>query len=440
MDRHVLNRRRIVLGAASLFGVAGAWVTASPAAAATEPDWRDYEDAGMTGRRSYESPNHGITVSWSRDWGLDAEVDPPVSLAARDDDFQTDLLSLAHDPDANTAYFQLAFMDRGTTTIAGQMDWTLSDEGLTYFFGDPEGGRVLVSRNTRRAGQVWLQYADSGAVIAVTAIQRGSALINCVMACAAEDAEEAWTVSADVLVDDDDVFQVVDWLEIDAALAVEPTPADSGTASASSASESDVAVDPAYADAGLTSPTTYESPQYGYTVEWGDPWTMRPPTDTWGAVNSDPKTGDDTLVLDDAVAKSGELLATLLIDASPANEYTPELITSSEDYPKHSTYAYNVVKLTLIDSKDGRRGSALAVWEVRYPKKEKGSLMGYQFIAIDTVGEGVQRQTRLDLHRDTSDAAQEDFATLTAAITLDGDAILLGYTAEEFSDALAGTR
>jgi hypothetical protein len=63
--------------------------------------------------------------------------------------------------------------------------------------------------------------------------------------------------------------------------------------------------------------------------------------------------------------------------------------------------------------------------------------MGYQLIAIDTVGDGVQRQTRLDLHRDSSEAAEDDFATLTSAITMDGDAILLGYSPEEFSDAIA---
>jgi len=431
MNRVSLNRRRAVLGAAAF--VALGW--RSGAAQSAEPDWRDFEREGMTGRRSYESPQHGVGITWSREWELDASVDPPVTTSDESDAFHTDTLSLVHDPDGNVAYFQLSCMDRGSTTVADQMDWTVSDEGLAYFFGDPDGGTVLASRSARRAGQVWLQYADSGAVIAVTAIQKGATLMNCVMACLPENAEEAWTASADVLVDEADVFQIVDWAEIESAIASQKTSGTGTTTGSKAGSQDDI--DPAYAEAGLTSPTSYESPQYGYVVEWTDPWSMRPPTDTWGAVMSTPKSGTDRLVLDYAKPGSTEFLATLLIDSSPSNDLTPEIIVSSDDYPEHSTYATDVVTLTLIDSKKGRQGSALAVWEVRYTQGTRDQLMGYQLIAIDTVGDGVQRQTRLDLHRDSSDAAEDDFATLTSAITMDGDAILLGYPAEEFSDAIA---
>lgn len=425
MDRVSLNRRQLALGVVTLSGLGAAFVAASPAAAvtATEPDWRDYEDAGMTGRRSYESPNHGVTVSWSRDWELDAEVDEAV--AAADDEYHTDTLNLAHDPAGNVAYFQLAFMDRGTTTVADQMDWTVSDDGLTYFFGDTDGGRVLASGSTRLAGQVWLQYADNSAVIAVSALRSGTTLVSCVMACAPEDAEEAWAASADVLVDDDNVFQIVDWAEIADAMAVATPEAKSG----GSHDTSDV--DPHYAEAGLTSATTYESPQYGYSVEWSEPWSMRPPTDTWGAVTSVSKTGDDTLVLDYLMGTSGEFLATLVIDASPQNDLTRDVILSSEAYAKVDNIA-DTVKVTLIDSKKGAREDTLAVWS----QEIRGAIQ-YRLIAIDSVGDGVQRQTRLNLHNNSSDGALDDFTTLMAAITMDGDPILLGYTAEEFGDAIA---
>ncbi|MGB3328818.1 MAG: hypothetical protein WBA46_07680 [Thermomicrobiales bacterium] len=426
-----MDRRRFALGTlalTSLGGVASGRTAAAASSTATEPDWHDYQDAGMTGHRQYQSPTHGVTVSWSQAWELDAEAHPPVAVAAADDQYRTDLLSLAHDPGGKVAYFQLAFMDRGTTTVADQMDWTLSTDGLKYFLGDPTAGRVLVSDTAGDVGQAWLEVTDSGTIYAVTAIQRDKTLVSCVMTCLQASAEDAWTASAEVMVDEFTNFQVVDWGKIADALAA-PSASSPGADTSPAAGANDAGtVDPAYAKAGLTSPTTYTSPQYGYSVEWSAPWTMRPPTDTWGAVTSVAKTGDDTLVLDDLKGNSGQFLATLSIDASPQNTLTREVILSAEEYAKVD-YVADTVKITLIDSKKAAHGDTLAVWSQEY----EGTTQ-YRLIAIDTVGDGVQRQTQLDLH---GTSPTDDFATLSAAISMDKGPILLGYTPKEFSAAVA---
>lgn len=51
----------------------------------------EWEEAGLIDDRSYESPQFGYTVDWSRDWAVDVYYDPPV---ISDEEIEQDLLYL----------------------------------------------------------------------------------------------------------------------------------------------------------------------------------------------------------------------------------------------------------------------------------------------------------------------------------------------------------
>ncbi|CAN0500626.1 unnamed protein product, partial [Phaeothamnion confervicola] len=90
----------------------------------------------------------------------------------------------------------------------------------------------------------------------------------------------------------------------------------------------------AQADTGLVDDTTYVSPQFGYTVTWGDPWTTRARNVTSNSGGFDALTlrngsaslritgraaGEDpAAVLDDAIALETNNAASATVDAQDA--------------------------------------------------------------------------------------------------------------------------
>jgi len=91
-----------VLAALTLLFTGGASLMASPAVAASatddaadcspvaidESEWEDY---GLVGRRSYESPQFGITAEWDRTWAVDEEAQYPIES---NEDCQYDVIRL----------------------------------------------------------------------------------------------------------------------------------------------------------------------------------------------------------------------------------------------------------------------------------------------------------------------------------------------------------
>jgi hypothetical protein len=129
--------------------------------ATEEPSFGDdeLEDLGITGDRSYESPQFGYTLEWGRDWTLDAiSGDPVIS----DEDAGFDTLNLFwQGTRTQTAYLSIEGVGWATGGPDVQVaQWT--DEDFLEDIWDPGDYtvEVLLEDEVRDAGAVAIRVVD----------------------------------------------------------------------------------------------------------------------------------------------------------------------------------------------------------------------------------------------------------------------------------------
>jgi hypothetical protein len=156
----------------------------------------EFEDAGITGETSYESPQFGYTVEWDRDWEVDTSADEPVLT---DESRGYDSLNLVWDGRGRA----IAFLTiNGTDAPTGGPDaevrrWT--DEDYLEDVWDPDefAVEILLEDDSRRSGAVILRVEnteDNYTFVAMNqVIDLGSTNLYVFFSMSDRDVEEAFT-------------------------------------------------------------------------------------------------------------------------------------------------------------------------------------------------------------------------------------------------------
>lgn len=183
-------------------------------------DVTDPEEAGLVGRRQYESPQFGYVVEWTRDWVPDEYFETPVIShpgVGRDD------LCLWLDDSSLYAYIYVI----GQTASRGGPDadldeWTDED----YIEGQwPDlDVEVVIGDATRTSAQVTYHLEDpvDGAEYYTTYLSiemKDGSMIYVTFVSDAASFEDAYPmVTEDIELDGDSLFNVIDWEDIEAEL------------------------------------------------------------------------------------------------------------------------------------------------------------------------------------------------------------------------------
>lgn len=191
--------------------------------ATDEPaDPEDLEAAGLVGSRSYESPQFGYTVDWSRDWDVDAYYEPPV-ISSEDD--EQDLLYLVW-TDGSGAEAYGIFSGQTASRGGGDADveeWTdpdyIAEQWNANFEVEP-----LLDDTTRDAGAVLFSVVDSDndsqyyTIYQSIELEDGTTLYLTFSSHedSFEDAYTSW--SDDLELNGDPIDAVFTWADIEAAL------------------------------------------------------------------------------------------------------------------------------------------------------------------------------------------------------------------------------
>lgn len=153
-------------------------------------DVTDEEEAGLTGRRAYESPQFGYAVDWTRDWGLDTYFETPV--ISKPDNEQDMLCLYWSDDESNYGYVYVIGQTDGRggpdadveewldeDYIAGQwpnhdvtalLDDTSRDRGgVVYLLEDPVEGyqyiTIYMSIELRDGTMIYLTFSTAAASV-----------------------------------------------------------------------------------------------------------------------------------------------------------------------------------------------------------------------------------------------------------------------------------
>jgi hypothetical protein len=156
----------------------------------------EFEDAGITGETSYESPQFGYTVEWDTDWEVDTGADEPVLT---DESRRYDSLNLVWDgPGRAIAFLTI----NGTDAPTGGPDaevrrWT--DEDYLEDIWDPDefAVEVLLDDDSRRSGAVLLLVENTEENYTFVAMNQvidlGSTNLYVFFSMSDRDVEEAFT-------------------------------------------------------------------------------------------------------------------------------------------------------------------------------------------------------------------------------------------------------
>ncbi len=194
-----------------------------------------------------------------------------------------------------------------------------------------------------------------------------------------------------------------------------PTPAKSGASGS---------LDPVFVKAGLVTETTYESPQFGYSIGWDLPWALNPGDNE--AVISNTTDGSDSLY----IATDAPAYSLLAITGIVANGTTPADAAkrwASQDFLDE--YTGQGTKVVLQDS--NRTGAAVVTY---------GSLRSNENTTIITVREAVSLDGGKTLVLMTLIVPVDNFADIYASaqrdVTLGRQAALGFFTTDEIVSAL----
>jgi len=173
--------------------------SATPTATPAVPDWTDYEEDGLLGPNSYQSPSYGYAIEWSDDWRL--RTDPPTQPVVVLGEFN-DRLYLERATGSAELWF-LSVADDGRTVQQRYIDAT---ESL------PEHTEIVT---TLSLGQsvIWVEQRASddpavGATVTVNEIRAlaGGGALVIYLAAAADELEAAFADLAGVLLDGGPLF------------------------------------------------------------------------------------------------------------------------------------------------------------------------------------------------------------------------------------------
>ncbi len=190
----------------------------------------DWEEAGLIDDQSYESPQFGYTVDWSRDWAVDAAVqelygDPPV---ISDEDIEQDIIYLIWtDGEGAEAYAIISGQTANRGGPEGEVEeWTDPDYIEDQWDTSLIEVEVLLDDTTRDAGAVLYSLVDTedpGGPVFYTIYQSieledGTTLYLTFSAGedVVEDAYASW--ASDLEIDEAPIDVVFDWDDIEAAI------------------------------------------------------------------------------------------------------------------------------------------------------------------------------------------------------------------------------
>lgn len=184
----------------------------------------DWEAAGLIDDQSYESPQFGYTLEWSRDWAVDVYYDPPV---ISDEDIEQDIVYLlwTGGPDEE-AYAILGGQTANRGGPDGDVEEWLDPDFIEATWEPHLDVEALLDDTTRDAGAVLYSVVDSedpGGFVFYTIYQSieledGTTLYLTFSAGedVVEDAYASW--ASDLEVDGAPIEVVFDWDDIEAAI------------------------------------------------------------------------------------------------------------------------------------------------------------------------------------------------------------------------------
>lgn len=192
-----------------------------PCVSDNRDDITDEEEAGLTGRRAYESPQFGYTVDWTRDWGLD-------------DYFETPVVSKPEtERDALCLYWSEGETDYGYMYVVGQVDSRGGADADVEEWTDPDyieeqwpnhDVEVIIddSRRDRGAVAYLIEDREEGfqyATVYLSIELADDSMIYITFSTALASFETAYeAVSEGVTIDGEPIFTLFDWDDIEAEL------------------------------------------------------------------------------------------------------------------------------------------------------------------------------------------------------------------------------
>lgn len=203
--------RRAVLGGLAVLALAPGAVTAR------ELDWQDFEEEGMTGRRSYESPLTGIALKWNRDWILDETEDVAVIAGDPESDQPLDELYLMgaeeSDPRSYANFLSEPLQDVSMQDI---VDYLSTEEGLTELAGDSGVTLTLLAAAAdESSAQVWTRREGKAPRVFLdhfTSTTEG--FMHVILFTTIEQGEADYASIAETTLDGDPFIEGFDWEEI----------------------------------------------------------------------------------------------------------------------------------------------------------------------------------------------------------------------------------
>lgn len=183
----------------------------------------DPEDLGLVGRRSYESPQFGYTVDWSREWDVDEFYEEPL---ISDEDAEQDRIYLLWQGDAPEEAFLVI---TGQAASRGGVDEDV-DEWLDPDFIENQWDETLevepiLDDASRDTGAVLYSLVDTENddaqyfVMYVAVELEDGTMIYITFTAFGEHFEAAYEAAGDVLVNDEPVLQFLEWDDIEDAIA-----------------------------------------------------------------------------------------------------------------------------------------------------------------------------------------------------------------------------
>jgi hypothetical protein len=191
-----------------------------PADEPTDPE--DLEAAGLVGTRSYESPQFGYTIDWSRDWDVDTYYDPAV---ISDEEIEQDMIYLIwSDGDGAEAYVVVSGQTANRGGAEGDVEEWTDPEFIEDQWDPAFDIEVLLDDSTSDAGAVLYSVSDSEndqlyyTIYQSLELEDGTTLYLTFSAHEdwVEDAYTSW--SEDIEIDGAPIDVVFEWADIEEVL------------------------------------------------------------------------------------------------------------------------------------------------------------------------------------------------------------------------------
>ena len=190
----------------------------------------DWEEAGLIDDQSYESPQFGYSLEWSRDWATDVFYDQPdedLQPVMSDEEIEQDIIYLVWtDADGNEAYVIVSGQSTNRGGADGDVGEWLDPDFIEATWESNLEVEPLLDDTTRNAGAVLYSVVDSedpGGLVYYTIYQSieledGTTLYLTFSASEeiAEDAYESW--ANDVELDGAPLDLVFNWDDIEAVI------------------------------------------------------------------------------------------------------------------------------------------------------------------------------------------------------------------------------